>query len=334
MTWSRDLFGAAVAEARAHPQFRALRDSRLHEPVRALMNDIYLRMGDPNGRFLRDFQAEGFHARAFELACQAYLEEAGFSIDRSSTMPDFLVSGRSVEIAIEATTSNPADGGNLDVSLSAMQQLSDEQIFEKCSYEFPRRMASILQRKLKRRYETLSQCAGKPLVLMVAPFFEPGAPFYSDDGLVDCLYGTAGLAKQPAFFHRREARAVSGVLYCNQFTVPRFLRLSARFHDLPEVTAMRHGTCYLGQAGESPQLAHFEYRVGDPGVPVETWSEGVTLFLNPEPAIELGADALPCTSVFSVLDGRLVREVRGFHPVVSFMLIHVPEGWANRSKKA
>jgi hypothetical protein len=43
-------------------------------------------MGDPNGNFVRDFQGDGFHSRVFELACFAYLEEAGLTITRSQTL--------------------------------------------------------------------------------------------------------------------------------------------------------------------------------------------------------------------------------------------------------
>lgn len=130
--------------------------------------------------------------------------------------------------------------------------------------------------------------------------------------MVDCLYGNAGLAKGPAFFDRPEARAVSAVLYCNQFTVPRFLRLSARFEAMPEVVAIRRGTCYMSRGRGTVELADFEHRLGDPAVPAETCSQGTTLFLNPRAAIELRPGALPCTSVFCVRGGRLVREVRGF----------------------
>ena len=326
MSRHRNLFRTAVAEVRSHPQFRSLRDSRLHEPVRILMNRLYERMGDPNGSFLRDFQAEGFHGRVFELACYAYLEEAGFSINRSPVAPDFLVSRGNTQIAIEATTSNPPHGSDLDISLLAMPQLSEEEIFEKCSRQFPKRMASILQRKLNHGYDALPQCAGKPLVLMVAPFFEAGAVFYSDDSLVDCLYGTGGLAARSAFFKRPEACPISAVLYCNQFTVPRFLRLSAKFDEMPEVVAVRRGTCYLGRDSSAPELTNFEYRLGDSAAPDETWAQGVTLFLNPNATHELRAEALPCTSVFSMPGGKLLRQVAGFHPVVSFMTIQVPGG--------
>ena len=61
-------------------------------------------MGDPNGNFVDDYQADGFHSRLFELACFAYLEEAGMNLDRTHEAPDFLASRGGTRIAIEAST--------------------------------------------------------------------------------------------------------------------------------------------------------------------------------------------------------------------------------------
>jgi hypothetical protein len=54
--------------------------------------------------------------------------------------------------------------------------------------------------------------------------------------------------------------------------------------------------------------------------------QGVTLFLNPNAEVQLPANALPCSSVFSEEDGRLSRTVFGFHPVVSFTIVDLAHG--------
>ena len=86
---------------------------------------------------------------------------------------------------------------------------------------------------------------------------------------------------------------------------------------------MRHGVCYAEHSETEVSLREFEYRVGSPFSPKETWSEGVTLFLNPNALVPVPPELLPCTSMFSVRDGCLVRAVQGFHPVVSYMIVHV-----------
>jgi hypothetical protein len=194
MTFPVDIFAATMPEAKTHPQFRALRDSQFHGEARSLMNELYTRMGDPNGNFIYDFQGDGFHSRVFELACFAYLESAGFSLDRSNEKPDFLAHRGEFTLAIEATTANPSTGRHTDISVLQMPELSEEQIADKVINDFPRRMSSILNRKLKHKYHQLPQCTGKPLVLMIAPFFEAGSVFYTDEGLVECLYGPANAA--------------------------------------------------------------------------------------------------------------------------------------------
>jgi len=65
----------------------------------------------------------------------------------------------------------------------------------------------------------------------------------------------------------------------------------------------------------------FEYEVGDGTVERESWSRGVTVFINPNARVPLPDGALDCTSVFRIRGGRLVREVRGFHSLTSFTMM-------------
>jgi len=323
----KDLFASVVADHRLHPQFRALRDSVVHAEARALMSTFYKRMGDPNGNFVDDFQADGFHSRLFELACFAYLEEAGMKLDRTDEAPDFLASRTGTCIAIEATTANPPTGRATDICALKMEQLSMNEISEKVEVEFPRRMRSILRKKLERQYHKLPQCQGKPLVLMVAPFFEAGATFYTDEALIDSLYRNSGNAK--AFFLDPNAAAISAVVYCNAFTVPRFFRLATRLDEKTGMNAIRKGTCYEQYSETQFSSREFEHCLGSTSVPRETWSEGVTLFLNPNASTPIPPGFLPNTSTLSVRGGYLIREVHGFHPVTSFMVVEVS---ADRSK--
>jgi len=222
-----DLFAPVVVPGRMHPQFRALIGSPCHGEPRALMNELLGRMGDPNGNFIRDFQSDGFHSRLFELASFAYLESAGLAIDRSYERPDFLATGSGMVIAVECVTANPPNGQATDISLREMMPLSDAEVFEKVSREFPKRMAKILSRKLAHSYHDLPQCQGKPFVLMIAPFFEAGSVSIRTMPCFNPLLGAPDPEAEivPPFFKRPGSETVSAVLYCNQFTVPRFLRL-------------------------------------------------------------------------------------------------------------
>ncbi len=317
-----DLFEPIIAAERFHQQFRDLKNSEAHGSARKLINDLFARMGDPNGNFRRDFQGHGFHARLFEIGCFAYLEFARAELDRSYESPDFLASINGQAIAIEAVTSNPPQSENPDISAARMPDLSQDEISKKVATEFPKRMAASLHKKLSHRYETLPHVKGKPLVLMIAPFFEPGASFYIDDSLVPLLYGTPAQADRSShFFGREDSASISAVLYCNAFSVSKFWRLA----DLSWFSgiATRSGYCYRDHNDAENAVGPFEYRIGERGVPRETWAEGVTLLHNPEARHPLAADTLPASSQFIVEDGCLTRHVTAFHPVASSMIVHL-----------
>jgi hypothetical protein len=318
-----DPFAPLVLTERLHPQFVELSRSPFHAEARGLITQLMNRMGDPNGKLIRHFQGDAFHSRLFELACFAYLEEAGLTIDRSYAQPDFLAHSKTVALAIEAVTANPPGSQALDISLRAMTELSESQIFEKVSSEFPRRICNVLLRKLTHNYHKLPQCTDKPLVFMVAPFFEPGSVFYTDDALVHLFFGAPnGVNHIEPFFARPEAVPISAVLYCNQFTVSRFMRLATDFLVEGAPVLFRHGTCYFAQTRGDYLLKDFRYRVGAVGVPKETWADGVTIFENPNALVPLPGGALPASSLVAIRDGYVYREIRGFHPVVSFTQIH------------
>ena len=320
-----DLFQLLPSSKALHQNFLALRDSALHRPVRDFMNDIYHRMGDPNGGFLRNFQGNGFHARVFELAVYEYLSTAGFSVDHSHDQPDFLITKGNETICFEATTTNPPDRSDRDISIFGVQPLTGEELFEKIYREFPKRILSSLSKKVRHHYHKLPQCKGRPLVVAVGPYFEPGSVTMTDDALVYALYGvgeTYGMpiSKEP-FFDQPQNRTISAILYTNQYTVPRFFRLADGALDQHNVTIFRQGYCMI-DVGPTHEYLQYRYQVGHPSAPIETWGQGVTLFLNQNAMVPIDAEALPSTSVFSVKEGGLYRDVRGIHTLTSFMVIH------------
>jgi hypothetical protein len=78
-----------------------------------------------------------------------------------------------------------------DISIGKLQPLSDAEIRQKVEHDFPIRLARALDKKIRKRYWNQPQCAGKPLVLAVSPFFEPGSLTYTDDAVLGYLYGFA-----------------------------------------------------------------------------------------------------------------------------------------------
>ena len=337
----RDLFKPIVPVNALHPAFEALHTSEPHAGARHLMNRIALQMGDVDGNFVREFQTQ-FHARLFELACFAYLETQGLTVERSHSRPDFLVSRDSVPVAaIEAVTANSPAGQRTDISIMELANQPFEEIINKCNEEFSIRIGSALSSKLKKKYWDLPHCVGLPFVLVVGPFHEPGSTTYIDQSLARYLYGVeassegtdttshqvpvlqhefGGKVIPSKFFCYPSAENVSAIIYCNQFTVPRFFRIAAQVDGWPfELAGQREGYFFDPHNGPKEYL----YDLSDPGKPNEPWWQGVTVFHNPNAIHPLPQRALRSTCEFHCRDVYVDCQVYGFHPLTSFMSLSV-----------
>lgn len=322
------LFDCRRSMDKLHPNFVALRGSQQHDQARALMDQLYRRMGDPNGNFRKDFQGHGFHACLFELALFAYLDSAGFDVDHTKEQPDFLASRDGVTVCIEATTANPPDGVDRDVSIRHVAPFaSEDEARHKVYRDFPARTISSLSKKVRHRYHELPHCQGRPFVVAVAPYFEPGSVTYTDEALVHCLYGCGETHGPPLtgtpFFLQPDNRFISAVLFTNQLTVPRFYRLGTTFPQMGVAKVVRQGVCYEDRNEATYRIRNYRYCMGDQSAPIETWHQGVTVFANPEATVPLPAGILPCTSSFAVRGDTLRRTILGFHTAYSFMLSYV-----------
>lgn len=305
-----------------HPNFASLQNSPRHLAAKELIESYYARMGDPDGNFVREFRTNGFHSRLFEIACFAYLDSTGFSISRPHGRPDFMATKGDTTIGIEATAANPTAGQPRDISIAGMKSWSPEELQTNVDKEFPRRMVSVLTAKLSKRYDLLPHCQGKPLVFAVAPYFESGSVFHVDAALVPGLYETEDRDPEDdssaPFFSIPGAESVSAVFYCNQFTVPRFLRMARQGTFKPDAGLVQ-GHAYVPDERGRGVLVKYNYRLVDR--PKEDWTQGVTLFHNPFAEYPLQPGDLPCTSEFRVQEDRLRREVYDFHPLTSTMFM-------------
>lgn len=343
-----NLFRLIVDEDKAHPDFIALRDSIHHVGARKLMNELYLRMGDPNGNFLSDFQSNSFHSRLFEIACYGYLESHGFAINRTFPSPDFLVSSGNDKVAVEAVTANPSSGLAGDISAVGIDPwLPFEDLFDKSTNEFPIRMGDALLKKLQKKYWSLPHCQNIPLVLIISPFYEPGSIFYIDDALARYLYGGWDIfpdwvkyngiftryvpikshqydekLRTTSFFSQPLSEHVSAVIYSNSFTESKFVRMAIQTGLESKVEATREGVCLLPRKNGDSLTQDFSYHVADKTAPEETWFQGLTIFHNPKALIPLPDNFFKSTNVYQVRNGNLERRVNDFHPLASFTIMN------------
>jgi len=332
---------AEVITKHPHVAYEALCGAAFLDGARRLMDDVFSRAGDPDGNFVDDFQGPGFHTRLFELASFAYLEETGWTIERGRPHPDFLLTKDGVSVAVEAVTANPKAGRDADIALKHLPDPGTVDILAKCTDEFPIRMGGVLREKLKKEYWTKPKCRGLPFVLVLGSFHEPGSMNYVDEQLARYLYGldrfpdwtdrngvlvreatveshSFGCKTIPSNFFATEEHAahLSAVLWTNQFTISRFQRLWAEVFGLPDELAAVVVRGWHARDG-TPPAERFVYEVGDGATPPESWSRGVALFVNPHARVPLPPGAFETTSTFRVREGRLVRELSGFHPLLA-----------------
>ncbi|MET8647610.1 hypothetical protein [Streptomyces sp. NPDC004675] len=141
-----------LSDEATDPRFRMVRDHHIHQATRRLMDEIHGAFHGADRSFVREFQTGGFSPRVLELALFAALQEQGHTLERTGGAPDFLIGG-SHPVAIEATTSNPAqDSPRPDPEhlFGGRHPLVPEDL-EAAEAEFVLQSAKALRRKLLKR---------------------------------------------------------------------------------------------------------------------------------------------------------------------------------------
>jgi hypothetical protein len=344
-TLKQGLFDLQVEQSKAHKDFLGLKNLDHYTATRDVLDELFKSMGDPDGNFISDFQSDGFHSRLFEIACYAYLRSQNFDVVRNSR-PDFIATKKGLTVAIEAVTANPSVGRSADISFDITPpKLSLSEQFEKTTNEFPIRMGNALLQKLGNKYWLLPECRYLPLVLATGPFYEPGSILNIDDSLARYLYGGWDIfpfwvkhngiytktvpirshtfdGRQLAsnFFSHPSSEHVSAVVYSNTFTETKFVRMAIQDGSEPKFQAVRIGTALVRMDCDLV-ASEFEFVVGENESPVETWAEGVTIFHNPNAIHPLPHDFFESTNSYEIQGTKLLRSVKGFHPLDSFTVI-------------
>ncbi|MFD3553340.1 hypothetical protein ACFWWA_14640 [Streptomyces goshikiensis] len=344
---SRDLFTPVVPSKRLDPQFRAVAEGVSHEAARTLLNAIFENFRDVDGNFVKDFQSSGFSARVFELALFAYIEEQNLQLDRTAPAPDFVVRGDN-PVAIEVTTTNPAQGTPIDLLPSNWLLPND---LDSADQEFVFQLGKALRRKLIHRdaqghaYWEKPHVEGVPFVIAVGAFHGTHAQFHVEGLLAKYLYGIdqkfshndAGdltvtqhdvvehhwktKSIPSALFKLPEAADLSGVLFSNSHTMSKFNRIGIEQGLGNTETALaRLGTCY-DYTPSSATPSQFAYVVGDrPEDDLEDFCEGLHLFINPWARVPLSPVSLPGISSHTLRESDGLLETTfptGFRPFLS-----------------
>lgn len=309
------------------------------------MSRVFATFTDPDGNFVKDFQTAGFDARLFELYLHAYFSCTGFGLDRTHDRPDYLVSRRSLSVAVEATTANPSQSGALAQNATPIADLdTPQEVAEYAMGELALRMSGPLLAKLNKKYWELDHVKGKPLVLAIEAFHDKDAQQFTDSALTSYLYGLhaqpsmsedgvltvdanavadhrkAGKVVASGFFTQPLAEHVSAVLFTNAGTHAKFTRMGYQAgvgNDILHIVRM--GTAFDSEP--SAMLpTYFRYNLDAPPR-VEPWGEGLVVVHNPNALHPLPDAFFPCAVDTRLEDGRFVSLHRAWHPFSSKTII-------------
>ena len=329
-----------------------------------MVDEAFARFSDKDGNFVEQYQTTGFDSRTFELYVSELLHSESFSMQAIAPQPDFLAEKDGMQIFIECTTSNPTDTGDAKIRPYATFNERDtdlQEIMFRLEEELPIRVGGSLYSKLTKKfgknpplgYWNLPHVRGHPFVLAVQCFHEPGALSFSGAAIANYLYGfrqkpswddqghlaiesspidehrTGRKSIPSGFFTLPEAENISGVLWTNAGTIPKFTRmaLSGPFPD-KRVTALRFGNMYdFDPNAHAPQP--FAYIVGDPGTPRETWGQEAVLYHNPRARFPVPMGLFDTVGEGHIEDGRYVEDMKSdFVPF--FSLTHLIDGHGHR----
>lgn len=324
------------------------------------MERVFAEYPGPRQEFVKDLQGRGFSARVWELALFAWLRERAVPVRIGRGSPDLLVATPAGEVAIEATTSNPPEGGHestrdalqrIRASIEAGRSPLAPQDVHMSRNEFVLQLAKALRRKLLkqdasgRHYWELDFVQGHPFVIAVMAYHSRTAPHYGVSGLASYLYGLehrptrdehGGLVVLPkpvmahefggkrissGMFAQPQSRFLSAVIFSNAGTASQFQRIAVeRGIDPGGVRVFRHGLAW----DPDPDAAvprPFSYEV-EPGKPRETFAQGLHVLHNPWAVNPLPQGALPgVVELYLRDDGQIINEGPEFQPFGSLTTI-------------
>lgn len=334
-----DFFTHVVAEDRLNPIFRALSTEEKYSPARELIEAMMRFYEDTDGNFVEQFQTTAFDARIWELYLFATFTELGYAPASNLAIPDFLFSGPSGSVGVEATSVNPPNTGGVKPPDNKAGLIAYMENY------VPIKLAGVLRRKLQKKtpYWKAAEMKDVPFVIAVQDFHSPGKMRAITFAMTEYVFGVrhsidengpliewikehvwGNRREKSGFFRYPNAENISAVIVNAQGTLPKFNRLGylARFGSR-RVRMVRTGFARDEGNLENPVPKPFEHKVHEPGY-TETWVEGMVVLHNPQARIKLHPQMIPGAShEFLQADGRIMSLVPEFHPVFSQTAIKI-----------
>lgn len=173
-----DLLTPLYTPDKLHPHFKTITEPR---EGRRFQREELLRwlesFPDRDNKFVRELQTT-FNSSFWEIYLHAVFREYGFSFDWTFPAPDFLVSSPDVTFTAEATTANHAAN-----ALPEWAHLMTPELLKNADFNESNRISIIRlanafmskSRKFDDSYAKHNHVKGRPFVLAIAPFEQPGS---------------------------------------------------------------------------------------------------------------------------------------------------------------
>ncbi|OMP74564.1 glycosaminoglycan attachment site [[Flexibacter] sp. ATCC 35208] len=335
-----DLFKPIVSQEKRHPNFDFLNEHIGFLAAKEVMKEISYHYKDIDGNFIQQFQSlNGFDARLWEIYLYCFCREEYFSFKKGSHAPDLIIEKMGVEIAIEAVTINPTENTR-EALLNISRPFTQAEVEEKLKNEMPIKYATVLTKKLKKRYWELSHVAGKSIIIAVADFHAYMSMTWSFSALLEYLYGYkishskdvngnvkidytpiegfvkgTGIKVPAGFFSLPDSENISAVLFTAAGTISKFNRMGKQ----AGLGSMKNSLIRAGMRHDHDPNAvvpiPFHYVVNEECN--ETWAEGVSIFHNPNALIKIDPKLFPSVAHHFLIDGKILSTFPDFFPYFS-----------------
>jgi len=312
-----DLFIPKVKKSKLNPYFKMISESPYHSAARNVINEIMPHFFDVDGNFVEQFQTTGFDARLWELYLFCYFNEECLQISREYFAPDFLLRLKEQVISVEAVIVADKNPNKVSTKFPEPEEIANEKEF------MPAWWGSPLYSKLKhedksgRHYWEYEHTKGKPFVIAIADFHEIFSMTWSQSSLITYLYGYEygyeydlkgnliihpkkvkehnkgeGRSTIPSgFFSQENSENVSAVLNTSCATISKFGRIGKQCGFDENNILMFRQVSFNNPNPNADRPNIIGYFVTEENS--EPWSEGVTIFHNPNAKYPLPWEFFP-----------------------------------------
>lgn len=329
-----NLFEELENDEQIHPHYKLLKESDFFLSAKETIKEISYHYKDIDGNFIEQFQSlNGLDSRVFELYLFCFFREQSFSFKREHEAPDFIVNKFEDEIAVEAVTiSRKVE--NIK-NITNFQPKSTNEISSELEDNVPLMFGSVLYDKAKKKYWEKKHVQGKPFVIAVADFHDTMSMTWTYNSLLEYLYGyrydnykhseegeliinptkidffeKKNGTKIPAgFFLDKNNENISAVLFSSTATLSKFNRMGRQAGIGSNSSILVRNMMIYNHEPNADKPNFVRYVVNEDSN--ETWSEGVTIYHNPNAIHPLDPNLFDETvaQCFFNVEDHLVRSV-------------------------